>query len=93
MESSKESNSEGKASSANAETEEGLQERAKTMYEAGKLGECLLVLEAAEAHGQKDARQKLVVQMHIAARNREWWKVMAIPFKWRAALICEICNI
>ena len=57
------------------EAGESLQKRAESMYQRGKLGECLMILEAAEAHNQEEPRQKLVVQMHIAARSRDWWKV------------------
>lgn len=61
---------------------------AEQLYEKGKLGECLVVLEAAKAGGspgEQVGRQRLVVQMHIAAKNKEWWKVrfshlVALPF-------------
>lgn len=60
------------------ENEEDLQRRAEHLYNKGKLGECLMVLEAASAQKkEQDPRQKLVLQMHIAARNREWRKVGA----------------
>ena len=51
---------------------------AEQLYEKGKLGECLVVLEAAKAGGspgEQVGRQRLVVQMQIAAKNKEWWKV------------------
>ena len=61
---------------------EDLQQKAEHLYNKGKLGECLMVLEAASAQRKEhDPRQKLVVQMHIAARNREWRKV-----GWQAKL-------
>lgn len=50
---------------------------AEKMYRKGKLGDCLLILEAGTQHGLTDTRQKLIVQMHIAARSRDWWKVPA----------------
>ena len=56
--------------------DEDLQQRAEHLYDKGKLGECLMVLEAASAQRKEhDPRQKLIVQMHVAARNREWKKV------------------
>lgn len=56
--------------------DEDLLQRAELLYSKGKLGECLMILEADSAHRkEQDPRQKLVVQMHIAARNKEWRKV------------------
>lgn len=59
-----------------ANDDESFQDKAKRLFDGGKLGESLLVLNAAEAHGQADSRQKLIVQMHISARHRDWWKVV-----------------
>lgn len=57
---------------------EDLLDLAEQMYEKGKLGDCLVILEAAEAGGspgEQIGRQKLVIKMHIGAKNKEWWKV------------------
>jgi hypothetical protein len=57
---------------------ENLLALAEQMYEKGKLGDCLVILEALDvgsSPGGQIGRQKLVVKMHIGAKNKEWWKV------------------
>lgn len=58
-----------------------LSELAEKLFVAGKLGESLVVLEAAKTDGslQKELieRQKMVVQMHASAQRKDWWKVRA----------------
>lgn len=62
--------------SKSQDKDEDLLQRAELLYGKGKLGECLMILEADSAQRkEQDPRQKLVVQMHIAARNKEWRKV------------------
>lgn len=58
-----------------------LSELAEELFVAGKLGECLVVLEAAKTDGslrrELVERQKMVVQMHASAQRKDWWKVWA----------------
>lgn len=62
------------------EAPEDLLSLAKRAFEAGKLGDCMVALEAGKAGGSLPEaqidRQKLIVRMHILAERKEWWKVV-----------------
>ena len=50
------------------------------MFEAGKFGECLVILQAAKAGGlpsQQLDTQKMIVHMHLYAERKDWWKASA----------------
>lgn len=80
--------SEAEGDKTTSEEPQNLSELATDLFVAGKLGECLVVLEAAKTDGtlQKEdiERQKLVVQMHTSAQRKDWWKVcLSLSRRWQ----------